>query len=576
MENLYNKASLVLTPQMVETGKVYSMKPEDRKGDFTFSRSTAATRVNASGNIEKETGNLLLQSNQFDTTWANVNSTETGGQSGYDGSNNAWLLNTTNVFSSVRQSISQSGVQTLSVYAKAGSYNFVRLGCYDGSNIYDSYFDLQNGTLGTGLNEIDANIESIGSGWYRCSVSVNTNTTEVRIYSAVADNDGTGTSGNIYIQDAQLEQGLVARDYIETTTTAIYGGITDNVPRLDYTDSSCPALLLEPLRTNLITQSEYTGGYGNFGSTDTANQASSPEGVNNAVLLEGDGTQPQVFFNAPNMTLSSAGSYALSIFAKKGTNNYMQLSLDGFTGAGNGSAYFDLENGTTPSSGASIEDYGNGWYRCILISTIDAGDLFGRVVIRVAPSTSTFLFASPSAANGQNIYIYGFQFEAGSYATSYIPTYGSAVTRNNDNVSYTQQVTDSSSFAVFIEFEPTNQSPEGDGSSIQYPSVTDSYWARLYPYYTNEKTRLLLRGTGFSDNIYSPSSHDTSTNNKWLISFDGTRLKAFANGEKLYDEVKTPYEFQSAGTGIQGMIVKSILNFNAPLTDQEAIDLTTI
>ena len=51
------------------------------------------------------------------------------------------------------------------------------------------------------------------------------------------------------IQDAQLEQGLVARDYIETTTTAVEGGITDNVPRLDYTDSSCPALLLEPQRT---------------------------------------------------------------------------------------------------------------------------------------------------------------------------------------------------------------------------------------------------------------------------------------------------------------------------------------
>ena len=63
----------------------------------------------------------------------------------------------------------------------------------------------------------------------------------------------SGTSEiTIYLQDAQLEQGLVARDYIETTTTAVEGGITDNVPRLDYTDSSCPALLLEPQRTNLF------------------------------------------------------------------------------------------------------------------------------------------------------------------------------------------------------------------------------------------------------------------------------------------------------------------------------------
>ena len=38
-----------MNPQLVDTGKVYSIKPEDRKGDFTFTRSSAATRVNASG-----------------------------------------------------------------------------------------------------------------------------------------------------------------------------------------------------------------------------------------------------------------------------------------------------------------------------------------------------------------------------------------------------------------------------------------------------------------------------------------------------------------------------------------------
>jgi hypothetical protein len=67
--SIYDKSSLVLIPSGTKTGKVFSQKPVSGDGDFTFTRASAATRVNADGNIEKETGNLLLQSNSFDTTW---------------------------------------------------------------------------------------------------------------------------------------------------------------------------------------------------------------------------------------------------------------------------------------------------------------------------------------------------------------------------------------------------------------------------------------------------------------------------------------------------------------------------
>jgi hypothetical protein len=71
-----------------------------------------------------------------------------------------------------------------------------------------------------------------------------------RIYPT--DGGTSAIIGTIYIQDAQLEQGLVAQPYIETTTAAVYEGITDNLPRLDYSGgASCPSLLLEPSRTNL-------------------------------------------------------------------------------------------------------------------------------------------------------------------------------------------------------------------------------------------------------------------------------------------------------------------------------------
>ena len=92
--SIYDKSSLVLIPSGTKTGKIFSQKPVSGDGDFTFTRASAATRVNADGNIEKETQNFLLQSNSFDTTWGLSSATISGGQSGYDGTNNAWIFTT--------------------------------------------------------------------------------------------------------------------------------------------------------------------------------------------------------------------------------------------------------------------------------------------------------------------------------------------------------------------------------------------------------------------------------------------------------------------------------------------------
>ena len=96
---------------------------------------------------------------------------------------------------------------------KAGSLNWGRLQVIDGGNNPRAFFDLQNGVLGTRLSDINSSIEAVGNGWYRCSIVVNSSATQVRIYPADADADVSGTSGSIYIQNAQLESGLVATDY---------------------------------------------------------------------------------------------------------------------------------------------------------------------------------------------------------------------------------------------------------------------------------------------------------------------------------------------------------------------------
>ena len=258
--SIYDKASLVLIPSGTKTSKVYSQKPVNGDGDFTFSRSTAATRVNASGNIEKVTQNLLLQSNSFSTSpFTTSNTSVTSGQSGYDGTTDAWSLtsNGTNGFENLHQIISFSGVYTISVYAKQGTNNYLTIRTL-GDDLRVQ-FKLDDGTHSTAYGSpINTFMEDAGSGWYRCGFTANfSSATYVLFYPQII---GITTAGNIIIQDAQLEQGMVARDYIETTTAAVEGGITVNVPRLDYTDSSCPALLLEPQRTNVLTHSEYLGG----------------------------------------------------------------------------------------------------------------------------------------------------------------------------------------------------------------------------------------------------------------------------------------------------------------------------
>ncbi len=83
------------------------------------------------------------------------------------------------------------------------------------------YFDLENGVVGSGSAAIAGYIDDVGNGWYRCSFSFNLGTvSRVRIYPADGDNDISGTSGNIYIQDAQAINGSSVGPYIPTLSTA--------------------------------------------------------------------------------------------------------------------------------------------------------------------------------------------------------------------------------------------------------------------------------------------------------------------------------------------------------------------
>ena len=570
--SLFDDASLVLIPDGAKDGTLYSVKPTDGTGDFTFTRGSnlAATRVDENGLIEKGRENLFLQSNTFDvsTNWINTNSTETSGQSGYDGSSDAWKITSTSTLNAfLRQIISFSGVNTISVYAKAGTSNFLLISIEGGGN---TWFNLSAGTIGTDAS-ISSNIEDMGSGWYRCSVVWNASITGVRLYVCDADNSAAVTSGNfIYIQDAQVEQGLVATDYIETGATTAQAGILEDLPRIDYSGgASCPALLLEPQRTNDFPHSEYLDSWTSNRLDRTANNVDSPEGVQNAYKM----AQQSGLTTAPNIAYAgiTAGTKTLSIFAKAGTFDHIALVYDGTT-------YFDLTNGTIGTTAightAVITNMGNGWYRCAITKT----------------TTGTYTAAYYFAQNDGTIttsdtqgymYAYGAMIEAGSYPTSYIPTYGSSVTRSADvpNISSGSSIFNDSEGTFYVEIEGLSDTTSvkvitiGDGTSSNRVQI-------FYQSGTNITTNVI---SGGSAQVSGFTTSATQTdNNKVLIRYASNNAKMYLNGTEIASDTSvTPpsglnvLRFDNGvGAALFEGEVKQLLYFPTALTDAECIALT--
>ena len=422
-------------------GKLYSIKPTSGQGDFTFVRGggLTATRVNDSGFIEKGRENLLLQSNNFGDTsaWSQLQATRNSGQSGYDSSTDAWevvrnsggAVVLTNSFPS-----SLSGVNTFSIYVKVNSSNGIGLAF--GSPSVIARFNISDNLQTSAVSQgglISSKQEYVGNDFYRLSITADTTSSDVRLYSLSADGTSSISTGATYVlQDAQTEIGLVATEYIETGAATAKAGLLENSPRFDYSGGvSCPSLLLEPTRTNLFKNSEYfdSGNYSlNNGFTITTNATTSPEGFDNASLFISANSTNEQYISVNSLSVTSGNQYTLSVFAKKKDFDFIQLRFS--TGGGKFNAegaWFNIDSGTLATVEgnltASIEDYGNGWYRCMATAT-SIGTGSGASVVRVYLSSDDNV-KNVTGDGTSGTYFYGAQFEEGSYATSYIPNYKS-------------------------------------------------------------------------------------------------------------------------------------------------------
>lgn len=245
-------------------------------------------------------------------------------------------------------------------------------------------------------------------------------------------NGTTSTTADLLVWGTQVEQRSSATAYTPTTTAAI----TNYIPQLmtapagvarfdcDPITRNSLGLLIEESRTNLLT---YSSDFSNavwIKSTSTLyyNYVIAPDGTQTATLL--GPTVSVCPFHAA--TWVSGTSYTYSIFVKPVTGTTIGFRMNSMDSVGDQQWTFNSTTGViTKNSGiatatSTVTNIGNSWYRLSFTSTANQ-------------SATGYV----SVESGTGFAVWGAQLEAGSFATSYIPTVASTVTRAADQANMT-------------------------------------------------------------------------------------------------------------------------------------------
>jgi hypothetical protein len=472
--------SIVIVPARLKAATLFSQLPLTGEADLSLVQASGnATRVNASGLIEVPRTNLLLRSEEFNDAYWSKTQQGTGlnpvvtpnNAISPDGNQTADLV----VFNrgAGNSSNDRSILSSTSTIVSGSQYNgSVWVKAATPSDI-GKQIAFRHVAQATHL------VITLTDNWVRYNKTESSVLTagDWRLVSI-----GTVTADNVvgvHVWGAQLEIGNTATTYIPTTSSirtlfagvAQDGALSPNVPRLDYRNLvgavDCPALLVEPSAANTALQSagfEVSGTWAPTNisvTTGTTSAFIAPDGSTDADLLADNSTNGRHRVQQNLLSFTSGTTYTFSVFVKKNSSN--RFLLINANTAFNSVAALSLDTlaiTNISGSGASVENYGNGWYRFSIRGTASTTTTGGTVFVQMQDTNADGTYIG----NGSSFYLWGAQLEVGSVATSYIPTTTASATRGADNYSVSGAVSGFiglSSGAIYAEVDVRNWEASG-------------------------------------------------------------------------------------------------------------------
>jgi hypothetical protein len=339
-----------------------------------------------------------------------------------------------------------------------------------------------------------------------------------------------------------------------TNSSGLLESMGSGVPRLSYMYGSCPALLLEPQRTNLILQSEAfdSASWTAVNSTITANAEISPDGTQDAETMTIADSNSRV----SQTVVLGAGTYRVSVYVKLiSQTSPGTMRIVGVVDGANANINF------TPTSQ---------WQRIDGTYTATVG--ITNLAIRGVASSFIGTVA-----------IWGFQCEIGSYATTYIPTTTASATRVADSFSrnniFTNGLITSSGGTWFVELRgnvallrdgTANAIGIGDSNTL----LTNSFIIRNS---SSTASRFgIVKRVGGTLSVLFTTTTDTV---KIAIKWNGSTADVFVNGTKQVSATAfttTNMEFLQGDGAQQPTFIQAMGLHPSPLTDAQCIELTTL